>query len=298
MLLEECPDGALTFILGHHDSKHYKSLAAMVVIGKNASADPNYWEKMNLVLMAATCGTVSGSELNGRRFLILHAFLEMISGVGSFQEQFPIYCGDISSRVMRVLELLKERVPEQFHCQDDFGSHPLHIAVRNKHASTYESTRDTSSLVIEYLVKEYRKSAGSPDEQGRLPLHVAVENALPCIDLLIQAEPRALVTRCLVTRMYPFQLAAYGLATREEYCTSTDKQIIAAVETTFNLLRNSPSTARVLAARREPWMENPIYIDIQLNKKDILLYKLKIAELEARNYKLERALEPLKKSHH
>jgi hypothetical protein len=169
--------------------------------------------------------------------------------------------------------------------------------VRNKHASIYEGTRDVSKAIIEYLLEEHPESAGISDERGRLPLHVAVENGLPCIDLLIQTEPRALSTRCLVTHMYPFQLAAYGLATREEHCASKDAQTIAAIETAYNLLRKSPTTAHVLTAPREPWMENPIYKEIQTNKKDILLYKLKIAELEARNFKLENKLETIKDSH-
>lgn len=52
-------------------------------------------------------------------------------------------------------------------------------------------------------------SVAIPDRQGRLPLQIASEHKLPCYRILASAEPRALIARCTLTRMYPFhQLAA------------------------------------------------------------------------------------------
>jgi hypothetical protein len=95
---------------------------------------------------------------------------------------------------------------------------------------------------MEFLLEEYPEAAGIADGQGRLPLHIAMECGQSCADLLLDVEPRALATRCMVTHMYPFQLAAFALEDSENEMHSVprnDKQR-EATNTMYMLLRKTP----------------------------------------------------------
>jgi ankyrin repeat protein len=97
--------------------------------------------------------------------------------------------------VLRVLQLIQERVLDQFRMRDDNGSLPLHIAMRNSHARRNQVlTHDYPSKLISFLLNEFPESISIPDGQGRLPLHIAVEHGLPCYDILVNADSRALTT--------------------------------------------------------------------------------------------------------
>ena len=82
-----------------------------------------------------------------------------------------------------------------------------------------QSGRDAERalVLVKYLIEEHPESVRFPDGQGRLPLHLAVEHGIPCYQILLDAEPTALETPCPVTGLYPFQLAAAGLAMRENH---------------------------------------------------------------------------------
>lgn len=66
-------------------------------------------------------------------------------------------------------------------------------------------------------------------ETGRLPLHVAA-HVEGCMNI-VRAHPIALKTRCPVTKLYPFQLAALNLASENNNSS---------VEIGWNLLRAAP----------------------------------------------------------
>jgi hypothetical protein len=130
----------------------------------------DYWEKLNLVLKAAVCGTVKDTEQTSNFLLVLHAFLQFLSGVvGPFQ----VCWDDLEFQlglVISILKIIKNKVPEQFRARDHGGgSLPLHIAVRNRHCKRIEGGYDRfhdesyASDGTCFLLKEYPESAGLPD---------------------------------------------------------------------------------------------------------------------------------------
>lgn len=228
--------------------------------------------------MAASLGTVKEEEKNGRQFLVLHSFLELVSNQGPF-DRF-VFPG--SPRVTKYfLVLIKENVPEQFCMYDDAGSLPIHIAVRNKKAAELGRRKCTRDC-LDVILSVYPDSAGIPDQQGQLPLHSAITNGLANLQMLVDAEPRALAMRCAVTRMYPFQLAAVALSAARP--SRKEQQVREAVNRTYMFLRACPQTIQAPNAVSKPWMDLPIY-------KEIQLHKLKIAQHASSIVQLERALE-------
>jgi hypothetical protein len=149
-----------------------------------------------------------------------------------------------SQTIFSFLNLVRQHSPEQFRTRDVSDSLPLHIAVQ----LPFDPARaiivlEYPEAVIEFLLYEYPEAAGIADGQGRLPLHIAMEHGLPCADLLLDAEPRALETRCMVTHMYPFQLAALAWEDSEHEMhsvpTQSNKQI-EEINTMYTLLRKMP----------------------------------------------------------
>jgi hypothetical protein len=222
------------------------------------------------------------NNVQGSPFLVLHAFLQMLSGVGPF-----IACRDHLRRSddiscsINVLRRIKEKVPEQFRLCDVDGSLPLHIAVRNEH-SCERNNASYSSEIIEFLLKEYPESAGLPDGQGRLPLHLAVETGLPCYEIIVNAEPRALHTRCIVTQMYPFQLVFFGEP--ERYKKYMQHMLL---NRTYKLLRKAPLMACGMASRHEWWIDTPEFKELGRNE-------LNMKKLQLRNAKLKQQLEQMR----
>lgn len=88
---------------------------------------------------------------------------------------------------------------------------PPPIDMDNPKDMITEFVRSSPSSIIQFLVDAYPEAVGIPNENGKLPLHVAAEHGMPFVHVLARAEPRALTTRCLETDMYPFQLAAVSL---------------------------------------------------------------------------------------
>jgi hypothetical protein len=200
VMLEEFPDG----VWSQEDPLERRCLIGEVM--KNIRCDSSFWEKFNLILMAASFGTIKESEMNGRTFFVLHAFLDMIGCVGPIKRRRHNYD---SRSILKILKIIKMKVPEQFCLRDQHGRLPLHIVV-SAHGL------GGASELVKFLLTVHPESVRIPDGKGRLPLHVAVENQLfSCIDLLVHAEPRALVTRCVVTHLHPFQLTAYRAHVRK-----------------------------------------------------------------------------------
>jgi hypothetical protein len=125
-LLEVYPQGVLeqcsTYPRGY-------SYIELFFIRNHRTSAPDYWEKLNLVLRVAVRGTVK-DNVQASNFLVLHAFLQMLSRVGPFVACHNPLRKDFS---IDVLQHIKEKAPEQFRLCDGDGSLPLHIAVRNEH---------------------------------------------------------------------------------------------------------------------------------------------------------------------
>jgi len=116
--------------------------------------------------------------------------------------------------------------------RDEEGRLPLHIAVTMSYTST-ETLRE--------LLRRFPKAAKIVDA-GRLPLVAAIlsgktwENG---VQLLLEAEPRALSTRERLSGLYPFALAA-------TITSSETHKSIADVDTIFQLLKAGPECIRSL----------------------------------------------------
>lgn len=272
----------------------------------------NGWEKLNLVLMKLTKGVTREDELQGDRFLALHAGIEVACMIGLFGERYGVHL------LQQVFQLVKEHDdPEQFQMRNREGLLPLHVATTygdrgSNHDMHLESSPDIESIwyhlasnpdpdqvtrfhnecllpILMFLLTEYPESGGIADGNGDLPLHLATEHCLSCCQIIADAEPRALTTRSIVSRMYPFQLAALGWkahnpATRGQKDTTVD-----AVNMTYILLRKAPHVLQTFLSQDEPWMDSPEFKEIQQNK-------LQVAKLLARNATLKRKVDAMRES--
>lgn len=241
--------------------------------------------------------------MNREKFLVLHMFIAMISGAKRTLPNTDDYLAESESRMQAVIDILsviKERDPEQFHLRDDDGFLPLHIALENKYSRTKSRdwlSYEYPSRLIQFLLNEHPESVRIPDGQGRLPLHIAAEYGIPCFQIIMDAETRALATRSPVTHMYPFQHVAY---TDGVFFRAMPK--LAAVDMTYTLLRKCPHVMNNFVGAttaKEPWIHSDIY-------KEILRNELKMAQndyetflkqqtLQAKNVKLEQELRKVRK---
>jgi len=293
LFLEELPSEFFT-----QNTAEGTCLAARLVMENIQDSD--HWKKINMVLKATTAGMMKDDDSHERPFLVLHAFLEMIGAAGPFRGMACDYLKEISSRpdidtVVSMLELIKKKAPEQFHIRNENGLLPLSVVMTSpRFTDDKERERDYASKLVTFLLNEYPESAHMPDKQKRLPLHVATEGGLPCIELLEKVEPRALETRCPVTHMYPFQLVAFGLAERDSHESSPRKS----VDTIFTLLCKAPHLLENETVH-QPWMDSPEYKQIQRNKLKIAQVMANAAQIEAQltaeNAKLEQDVEELKR---
>jgi ankyrin repeat protein len=141
-------------------------------------------------------------------------FLDMIRNEAS-PELHTILCleGCPTSIIGKTLQ----HFPTQAFERDSLGRTPLHIAVMYCKAP-----------VISLLANFYPPAARMTDSEGRLPIDLAAEYGTDSevVSTLIRAEPRAVDTRDLRDKRYPFLAAALS-----ERST---------VSTTYELLRAKP----------------------------------------------------------
>jgi hypothetical protein len=280
ILLEECPEGVF---LNH--ALNEKPLLNLLLSREDKSGD-TYWENVNLVMMAATFGTVRQDELHGRQFVLLHALLQMYCSVGPFQGRQHAYSIEF---IIDFMEYIFEREPRQFRMRNHQGHLPIHIVMQN--VDIIVGSRAHVNELWTFLLEEYPESAGIADNRGRLALEVAIENGLSCIDELVGAEPRAVETRSMVSYMYPFEQVALALATRGIHGQlPRDYVETEALTVIYKLLRMAPHVAR--NAIREPWVDTPEYKEFLANQLKMaqidLLSKLQMAQIDARNEELKK----------
>jgi len=166
-----------------------------------------------MILMASSMGTVKDTELNGRTFLVLHEFSNSFAALairgevtlptilaerkGRNPTWIPLFAFWNSSRNERHNSFVLVTTIDLFCCTLPFKTL---IFLKCSLSKTF------SSRLIRFLVEAYPESVTMRDEKGKHPLHVAVEHYIPGHESIVEAEPRALETRCMVTRMCPFQL--------------------------------------------------------------------------------------------
>lgn len=286
--------------------------------------DESSWEKLRLFLMKITTGTTREEELNGRSFHVLHAFLQfvcrcwLIPGYETLSHLRTFYgfaseWGELGF-VTRALETIKRKLPDEFHARNGDGSLPIHIAATLSHRYVRNGNYDSSlgngrlnwnvykrysDIIAEYplaivgfLLRENPESVGMLDGRGRLPLYIAMENDSPCWKLLAEKEPRAVSTRCMETRMFPFQIAAHAASSPEWMESSENSNAewlnpfhqYESTSNIYSLLRQAPEVLQVYCAPNDPTLDSPEYKEIQHNN-------LRVAQLQARNASLKRKLD-------
>ena len=171
------------------------------------------------------------------------------------------------------LGLIVVLYPEQVRSTDEMGNFPLHKAASNRPSNrggnlrrpvsmpTFTSTgiaaaaattttdgqnnntRLFSSMEdpVEILVKSYPVAAAIPNNEGVLPLHIALSKGKRTwrtgIASMVLAAPQVLLTRDVETKLLPFQLAAVGPTSSS---SSSDEETIEIIETILELLLACP----------------------------------------------------------
>lgn len=276
-----------------------------------------FWEKLNLILMKLSMGVTSEEQLdaNGRTFLILHSFLKLISKSRWFErnntfasdhlttiefyEVPPMVSRQMFLRalehdhdpILQVLKLVKELVPQQFQIRDGNGNLPLHIAATFAiRRGGYTSGRASSviNLLIDFLLGEYPEAVSVADGQGRLALQIALENGSPCWRRLANAEPRAIDTRDVQTRMYPFQMVAMeSVAERRDYQKSNGS-----VDDIYFLLRKAPHVLKQYSADDDAKLNSQEFLEYSQSKlameQSKLQHEQEMTRLQSR-YEMEQS---------
>lgn len=190
-----------------------------------------------------------GNKQHQHHNLIIHDVLR----------QTPL--GDLTQYLSLVVLLY----PEQTRARDDLGNLPLHNAARNPRACetrylrrtvsmqsfSFEANARSSSIQthedpIDILLQSYPMAASTPNQQGLLPLHIALVDGQRTwrrgISSLVEAAPHLLLKRDAVSNLVPFQLAAASLEAEDS---------LEVVETILELLLACPHamTASVAATQ-------------------------------------------------
>jgi len=84
------------------------------------------WEKLRMMLYAATMGTMSGYDGSKESFQVLHHVLRIVSEGGVREVRFP---NDFAHAVLLLAKFIQREKAGMFEERDETGSLPLHIAV-------------------------------------------------------------------------------------------------------------------------------------------------------------------------
>jgi hypothetical protein len=163
------------------------------------------------------------------------------------QDQFLPLHAAVQGRLCRpwnlvVMRDLLRRYGEQAREKDNDGNLPLHLflesctierdrAIERGYAKDAIEYQFAVTLCLCWLLEANPQAANQTNGEGRLPLHLAIENRSLFHDTavapLLDLAPRALLTRDIKSRLYPFANAAVGAT--------------ANLDVTFNLLQRDPT---------------------------------------------------------
>lgn len=185
------------------------------------------WHKFKLMLVAAECCDADGCDDRDCGLSPVQMILKRVLSRPDLLDNMK--------RAQHVLWLLHQlRWTDQwvFEKQTADGKYPLHFVLSHK------CTEDPSGLVaarelVKILLEAHPMSAKHL-VNGRLALHMAIDNGWPCHDLLLAVCPEALDAPDPRTELFPFQSAA-----KEEMAYMS-------LDVTFELLRANPTHARSL----------------------------------------------------
>mmetsp|Transcript_68733 Transcript_68733/g.102170 ORF Transcript_68733/g.102170 Transcript_68733/m.102170 type:complete len:559 (-) Transcript_68733:99-1775(-) len=264
----------------------------------------NQWEKIHILLEAAFASLHKNKKLVNVLFRPLHAAAYL-----GCQPNVLWHLNESSGRIA-----IKE--------EDECRQTPLSVA-----ASSSFVTKKREKGVIRMLLSLFPEAASIPNEEGRLPLHLALESGKKlyssfvfttknesieedsndgstssfghdddddsgyAIEKIIQASPQALQTRDITTFLYPFMTAAV---------------LPGDLTTTYLLLRSAPILASGLADD-PPWLrlEKCLWEKWEKVEKnrlcgggcsdEIEIWKGTVKSLQVRICKLEKELNCVKK---
>lgn len=159
------------------------------------------WSKFKLVLVAAGCMINKGCTCCGGEIAPVHLILNRVLSRPDFWTRPAIV-----EHILWLLHQLRWTDPWIFEKESEHGRYPIHVVL------SYRCTQDPQGLVtaraLSQLLLEACPLSASCRFNGKLPLHMAVENGWPCHDLILAAHPESLDVRDTTTDQYPFQSAA------------------------------------------------------------------------------------------
>eukprot|EP00934_Nitzschia_sp_Nitz4_P002910 Nitzschia sp. Nitz4//scaffold89_size161592//129569//130823//NITZ4_002395-RA/size161592-snap-gene-0.140-mRNA-1//1//CDS//3329559667//2900//frame0 len=210
----------------------YILLSPTMVQQRTLSLD--MWRKFKLVLVAAGCCTTTNERSCNTCSEIapVQVLLQRVMNYQGFWEN-----PDQVRHVLWLLHHLRATDLWVFAKQGADGSFPIHQVLRHKCTTDQQGLVASRALV--QLLLEAHPSSASHMFEGKLPLHMAIENGWPCHDLLLAAYPEALNTHDQKTTLLPFQSAA-----------SFDTNAPLSLDVTFELLLANPDNAVQLAMVR------------------------------------------------
>ena len=300
VLLEEYPNGALL-------SEDYPTQTFPFEFIRYASPErhKDYLEKLTLLLMAASMGTVDETQLAAekKKFLMPHSFLDCVTWSGRYarseakESDYLLYS---EAKIVQTIEYMKVVSPGEFLEANDDGNLPLHIVLSNKKfirnlSDSGPGSTKYSAQLIKFLLEIHPESITIRDGKGRLPIHLALEHCAPCYKLILDKSPDwVLESKCPVTKLYPFQIAT--VAVKRIIRNSTAKYRVEHLENystqvAFDVLRRAPVMAALgvtATAKRDSWFDSDVFSRLQRKKMEKQQTEIEITTLE-------RQLEDLKK---
>ena len=301
VLLEEYPNGALL-------SEGYSNRIFPFEFTRYASPErtKDYIEKLTLLLMAASMGTVDETQLAAekKKFLMPHSFLDCVTWSGRYArsevKEFDYFLY-FEKNIVQTIEYMKVVSPGEFLEANDDGNLPLHIVLSNKKfirnlSDSGPGNTKHSAKLVKFLLEIHPESITIRDGKGRLPIHLALEHCAPFYKLILDKSPDwVLESKCPVTKLYPFQIAT--VAVKRIIRNSTAKYRVEHLENystqvAFDVLRRAPVMAALglnATAKRDSWFDSDLFSRLQRKKMEKQQIEIEITALE-------RQLEDLKKN--
>ena len=117
------------------------------------------WEKLRMMLYAATMGTMSGYDDSKSSFQVLHCLLRIVNEGGIRGVKFP---NDFSHSTLLLARFIGRENRSMFEERDEKGSLPLHIAVSGKAFLKESGGNSEYGMRVERTVEE---EASEGDDQ-------------------------------------------------------------------------------------------------------------------------------------
>jgi hypothetical protein len=254
VLLEEYPEGAQedAFLVGRIEGSLQRPvfyfLKAMAEVEETASLalKRELFEKLSCTLQAIACGSLLDQPPSS--FCPLHELLRFLSRFKPYGVLDPL----------PMLRYMRDHEPAMFGKRDEQGSTPVHIVVANaieKRFSFHRCKGKNKTVeelklvkaIVQFLLDLSPESAYTPNGNGHMAWHVAIQGGLYCWETILSVAPQILLeTRCPETRLYPFQLAA--IRRRASFSQKKSKKAseysLDQFDMMYQLLRMNPSLLR------------------------------------------------------